>query len=133
MVCGAVSINGQVIEDLPAFIGSSDVKEARLPFMRVAQLLGMSVEPKDDGLFYITNGEDIYILRGSSEVSLVKQGEDSYFMIPPPGSSSYYCQYEMDDVFLDSGTLAGVFSLMDVTIHMSFDYDIPKIEIVRIF
>lgn len=133
MVYGAVSVNGTVVAEMPAFVGSSDVGDARLPFMQIAQSLGMTVESKGDGLFQITNGDDLYILHCSSEITLVKQGDDSFgnLLLPPPGSSSYYCRYEMDDVFIDSDTLASAFFLMGVTIHMSFDYDIPKIEIVE--
>ena len=129
LVRGAVSLNGEVVESLPAFVGSSDV---RLPFMQIVQLLGMTVESKEDGLVYITNCDDPYVLTLSPEIVLVKQGDDSNLMLPPPGSSSYYCQYEMDDVFVDDATLSSALFFMGVTIHYAIDYEIPKIEIVRV-
>ena len=128
LVRGAVFLNGEVVEDLPAFVGSSAV---RLPFMQIVQLLGMTVESKEDGLVYITNDDALYILQTSPEIVLVKQGDDDNLMIPLPGTSSYYCQYEMDDVFVDDGTLSGALYFMDVTIYYAIDYEIPKIEIVR--
>ena len=128
LVRGAVFLNGEVVEDLPAFVGSSDV---RLPFMQIVQLLGMTVESKEDGLVYITNDDVLYILQTSPEIVLVKQGDDNNLMLPPPGTSSYYCQYEMDDVFVDYGTLWSALYFMDVAIHYATDYEIPKIEIVR--
>ena len=133
LVQGAVSVNGEVAPEVPAFIGSSNLEDVRLPFMQIARSLGMTVEPKADGLFHIMNGDDVYILNSSSEITLVKQGDASAdnLLLPPPGSSSYYCRYEMDDVFVDSDTLSGAFYRMGITIHMSFDYDVPKIEIVK--
>ena len=99
--------------------------------MQIVQLLGMTVESKEDGLVYITNDDALYILQTSPEIVLVKQGDDDNLMIPLPGTSSYYCQYEMDDVFVDDGTLSGALYFMDVTIYYAIDYEIPKIEIVR--
>lgn len=133
LIRGAVFINGEMIEDLPVFVGASDFKDVRLPFMQIVQSLGMTVERKDDGLVHITNGDDLFVLHCASDIVLVKQGWNfSNLLSQPPGSSSYYCQYEMNDVFLNSETLAGALYLMGLTIHMSFDYEIPKIEIVMI-
>ena len=49
---------------------------------------------------------------------------------PPPGVSSFYCQYELGDVYLDDETLASALFLMEVTIHILADYEMHRINIV---
>lgn len=127
MVNGTVYLNEHIITDFTAFISSTD---ARLPFVETVKLLGMVVEIKKDGNVQIVSNNDIYILQCFPDVSLVKQGNyDENLMLPPPGSTSYYCQYELGDVFLDDCTMASTLSLMGITAYIDVDYVTSKILI----
>lgn len=122
----SVYVNGKVLEGLPAFVSSTNV---RLPFLHTVEALGMLAERQTDSV-YVINNEEIYILYYSPDISFVRRGDTDNLMVAPPGSSSYYCQYELGDVFLDSGTLEGVLYRMGVNIDISVDDTSATIVIV---
>lgn len=119
MTRASVYINGQ-ITDISAVVNS---KEIILPFINAVEFLGMTVEKENDEIVYINHNNDIYILQYCPDVIFTKDGEEENLMVSPPGSSFYYCRYELGDVLLDSETLAGTLSLMGVVVHINMDYD----------
>lgn len=115
-----VCINGKTVNDLYAFVSTENVK---LPFLETIHALGMKVETESDNFARIICGNDIFMLHYSTDIVLVKQGdEEDNLMIPPPGNSSYYCMYEYNDVILDYETLSGTLYLMGVSAHISIDH-----------
>ena len=91
----------------------------------------MIVENTNEAM-YIKNNSDTYVLCHSPSVSLIKQGDTDNLMIPTPGTSSYYCRYELGDVFLDIDTLDEVLYSMGVNIDVSVDYKSSIISIVTV-
>lgn len=119
MIQGTVYVNWNVTE-IPGYIGSSEV---RLPFMQIVRSLGMVIEQKNNRIFQITYKSDVFILQCYPYIFLASEERiDDNFMIPVPGASSFYCQYESGDVFLDDETLTGAISLMGLTVHLYTDY-----------
>ena len=115
-----VCINGKIVNNLYAFVDTANVK---LPFLETIQALGMKVEIESDNFARIICDNDIFMLHYSTDIVLVKQGdEEDNLMIPPPGNSSYYCMYEYNDVILDYETLSGTLYLMGVSAHISIDH-----------
>lgn len=123
-----VYVNGAVIDGLPISISSKNV---RLPFVQTVDALGMIVEKQSEAIYIKTDG-DTYVLRHSPTVSFVRQGDTDNLMIATPGTSSYYCRYELGDVFLDSDTLDEVLYRMGVDIDISVDYESSTISIITI-
>ena len=125
---GKVYINGEENEAILAQMHSSSI---RLPLLKIVQSLGMGVDQKEDGVYHITKDSNVYILYCDEDILLVKQGGDDWNLLdPPPGVSSFYCQYELGDVYLDDETLASALFLMEVTIHILADYEMHRINIV---
>ncbi len=121
-----VYVNGEVINGLPVFISSTNI---RLPFVQTVEVLGINVEKQSESI-YVRNNSDTYVLCFSPGISFVQQGDTDNLMIAPPGTSSYYCKYELGDVFLDSDTLDGVLYRMGVDIDISVDHTSSTIAIV---
>lgn len=126
MTYWVVYVNASNMRELPIPISSRNV---RLPFVQIVDALGMIIENTNEYI-YIKNNSDTYALCHSPSVSLIKQGDTDNLMIPPPGTSSYYCRYELGDVFLDIDTLDEVLYRMGIDIDISVDYTSSTIAIV---
>jgi hypothetical protein len=117
MVPATIYINGNILQGSTAYL-DPESEEIRLPFLKIVQSLGMGTEEKNDGIVYITYNEEVYVLECYPNVILYPKKEvENNLMIPVPGASFYYRRYKDGDVLLDSETLAGVLSLMDVNFH----------------
>lgn len=127
MTYWVVYVNGSNMGELPISISSRNV---RLPFVQIVDALGMIIENTNEAI-YIKNNSDTYVLCHSPSVSLIKQGDTDNLMLPPPGTSSYYCRYELGDVFLDTDTLDEVLYRMGVNIDVSVDYKSSTISIIN--
>lgn len=134
MANSPVYIDGKIANNLSAFIDSTN---AKLPFITTVKALGMEVEMISDEIVHIIYNSDTFILNFSPDIPdiiLVKQGnEDDNLMIPPPGTSSYYCNYESADVILDDETLSGVLYLMGISVHVSVDNTNNQVNIITSF
>lgn len=109
-VLGSVCINNESIDDIKWYINGARTK---LPFVKIARALGMTVTKIDDTSMTVTYGSDVYVLDYSSEISLYHKEEESGNLFKaPPGSTWYYCSYENGDIYLNSDTLRGAFSRM---------------------
>ena len=126
MTYWVVYVNGSNMGKLPILISSRNV---RLPFVQIVDALGMIIENTNEAI-YIKNNSDTYVLCHSPSVSLIKQGDTDNLMIPPPGTFSYYCRYELGDVFLDIDTLDEILYRMGIDIDISVDYTSSTIAIV---
>lgn len=128
MLQGVIHINGETIEGYDVFESPTSV---RLPFLKIVQALGMVVEEKEKGCIWVTNDNIIYVLDCSKNISFASQGTEDNLMIPVPGSSSYYCAYELNDVILDFETLDAVLYQMGVDIDISIDYKNYSVNIIK--
>lgn len=127
---GLVYIEGEKADNLFAVFDSTNVK---LPFIETAKELGMAVEIISEEIVHITYNSEVFVLRLSPDIILAKQGnEEENLMIPPPGTVSYYCKYESDDVVIDSETLSGVLYLMGFPVQIFIDNTNNQVNIITV-
>ena len=117
----------------------SEYRMAQLPLFRVLEELGATVTWESDTVAKITYNDNNYIFE--KDGSSVRLGDDfesdpengiysnDNYLILAPGSTYGYCKMENDECFVSQSMILLLFHYNDVTMHTSYEGNIPIITI----
>lgn len=124
---GILQINGMVISDAAVEIHEDS---ARTSFVSVLEGMGYTINWMDDDTAMVICGTEIYFLDVAEPV-FQKEGTDVNLILPPPGTTTFYCESVERDVILDDNTICGIFSLMGQRVFVEIDRETAVVSFYR--
>lgn len=135
MKSGSLYLNDVIFPDVPVFISKTNTM---LPFEKVIRVLGMTVEYDEaQRLYRVVNNDELYYLQHdydeyySEYYSFTKQGDTNNLFEMTTDSSSYYCNYWYDDIYIDVKTLIEVLHKMELDINISVNRETSSVFIMN--
>lgn len=126
---GRLEINGKPVRKAEISIYKVESRDcANLPLTRVLQALGFDLEwVNKDTVHFILDGKEYSL--SLEELRLNEIGGIFNYLDCPPGSYTYFCERQGDEVYVDDVTLEVAFIEIGVPIRISIDYDDQRVDI----
>lgn len=128
---GSLYLNDVIFPDVQVFISKINTM---LPFEKVIRVLGMTVEYDEaQRLYRVVNNDELYYLQHDYDeyYSFTKQGDTNNLFELTTDSSSYYCNYWNDDIYIDVETFIKVLHKMELDINISVNRDTSSVFIMN--
>jgi hypothetical protein len=117
-----------IVNDSTVIYSNKKHLYAQLPLLVVLKETGFDIRSESTDIVLMTYKEKKYVLDFNLK-TLCEDGKNYNLLDPPPGSTTYICIFEANDVLIDTCTLRSLFFLLDVPFYIDIDYDRQTITV----